>query len=679
MKRRQHLARIGFQRGNTPHNKGLSTEATEQEANSTPDYVRLPKDQYDMVYREKSELVREQELTANPPMQLRPKVCAPTKLEKAQAATNKHAEMETYRLFHPMKTANLWNEAISEHRKQFAKCNGSLVWDEAGEVKRGLAWIERLKCNKCDYVSRQHKLYEEVKTKQPGPKPATCNYGVQIGLAHTSISNTGFAKVILSTNTPAPSLSGMQANANKIGKVLVDTNEKSMKDIRKNLGNINRLRGLPTDTPINIEADCRYNNPIYSGIGKTPFQAATQVTHLIAENSTPRKQIIAVTNKNKLCQKCAIDNNTMKHQKTSTNAKSSKRKTHTAHVCSANIPVDATIGDERQWTSESLQQLEKDGITPNYITTDPDSKAFAGAQDVFLSSSSKAVNPPKHQIDTRHVNSNLTKLVKKIQFSKSMFPGKTQAEQQQSQKRFAIDLSSRCHAEHVTALNDSGGDTGKTITKLYTTKSAIAKCYTGDHSMCRRHSFVCSGRKTKNWLLQSSVLSDHFIIVPNQADHIKLMQAIDYRLGALPLTRLRHLLTTQKVEATNKAINNCVPRHMTFSKNFPGRVHAAIHAVNKGVGDAILTSCDAAKVSLTPGTRVTHGLLSLQNTDNKRKKYKVSKKSQLSRKAKRKKLFALHSELKSKTKTKETYKTAMCMPYSEHSYCKQPTQRHIDM
>ena len=42
---------------------------------------------------------------------------------------------------------------------------------------------------------------------------------------------------------------------------------------------------------------------LYSGVGKTPFQSSTQAIYLVAENETPKHQIINVQTKSKLCSK----------------------------------------------------------------------------------------------------------------------------------------------------------------------------------------------------------------------------------------------------------------------------------------------------------------------------------------------------------------------------------------
>ena len=75
-----------------------------------------------------------------------------------------------------------------------------------------------------------------------------------------------------------------------------------MKARRQGLKTINILRGRPVGE-MSVQSDGIFNNPLYSGIGKTPFQPTTQCSYTMVENITPKKQVIALENVNKLCSK----------------------------------------------------------------------------------------------------------------------------------------------------------------------------------------------------------------------------------------------------------------------------------------------------------------------------------------------------------------------------------------
>ena len=70
---------------------------------------------------------------------------------------------------------------------------------------------------------------------------------------------------------------------------------------------------------------------------------------------------------------------------------------HTGH-CSANLPPDTIIGNERQWSKESLESITRSGIGIKYITSDPDVSSYKAAEDLFKAGILATV--PEHQLDT---------------------------------------------------------------------------------------------------------------------------------------------------------------------------------------------------------------------------------------------------------------------------------------
>ena len=64
------------------------------------------------------------------------------------------------------------------------------------------------------------------------------------------------------------------------------------------------------------------SNHIYSKVGKSAFQAGTQMSQLIIENVTSKRFVIGVDNKSKLCQSFKVNTNGL---------------TCKNHVCSANL------------------------------------------------------------------------------------------------------------------------------------------------------------------------------------------------------------------------------------------------------------------------------------------------------------------------------------------------------
>uniref|UniRef100_K1R7N5 Mutator-like transposase domain-containing protein n=1 Tax=Magallana gigas TaxID=29159 RepID=K1R7N5_MAGGI len=66
------------------------------------------------------------------------------------------------------------------------------------------------------FTSKRHNLFTEEETSAPDRKPASLNYSLQVGLSHTPLGNDGMRKILLSTNTPAPSRKSQQKTSNKV-------------------------------------------------------------------------------------------------------------------------------------------------------------------------------------------------------------------------------------------------------------------------------------------------------------------------------------------------------------------------------------------------------------------------------------------------------------------------------
>ena len=93
-----------------------------------------------------------------------------------------------------------------------------------------------------------------------------------------------------------PSCSAMQNAGIYDSKTTVQVNETDMQERRQN-----KIRGFDESHPISVSGDARYNNRLESGVGKTPFQPATQSVYCISENETHNKDIICVNIDNMLC------------------------------------------------------------------------------------------------------------------------------------------------------------------------------------------------------------------------------------------------------------------------------------------------------------------------------------------------------------------------------------------
>jgi hypothetical protein len=244
-----------------------------------------------------------------------------------------------------------------------------LDFDDSVRIQSGLAWKESMKCVTCGYQSPLRNIYETVQANRRGPKTAALNYAAQVGLSHTSIASTGLSNILLAMDIPSLSLSGMQKCANKVGDMLVEHNTENMRGIRKELQELNTVKGLPASAPVNVEMDCRYNNPIYSAVGNSPFQAATQVSHITVENATRKKYIVDVQTHSKLCQQGEWIARTTGH-----------RPCPEHPGCTADPPQSAVIGNEK---SQTKRINKRKTLFRLHETCNQDSSAFYKKKSCF--------------------------------------------------------------------------------------------------------------------------------------------------------------------------------------------------------------------------------------------------------------------------------------------------------
>ena len=181
--------------------------------------------------------------TLKSPRILRPKLSLPleTKCSLYSEISSHDSITSEMRLLDSYKNTFMWNKAVQEHSKTDCEMLNLSIHKE---VKKGLCWIQTLKCTNCKYCSAPVKLYQEVITKSPGPRSAAPNLALQVALQDTSISNTKARLLLAATNTPPPCRSSMQKAANKVGDIITDVNEADMTHRREESKRINQLRGV---------------------------------------------------------------------------------------------------------------------------------------------------------------------------------------------------------------------------------------------------------------------------------------------------------------------------------------------------------------------------------------------------------------------------------------------------
>ena len=552
------------------------------------------------------------------------------------------ANQDSHRLLHLGKTAAMFNEVFRLHHQRSPDCGGSLNWDLDTEERRGLATRMRMACSACQFKSAPYNLYEEVDTKSPGRRAATVNYGLQVGLSQTPLGNDGLRKILLSANTPPPSRKSLQKASNKVLAKIETLNKEDMSHRCRQLVDVNTLRGHESPHTISVQGDGMYNNPLYSGVGETPFQPATQTVYSFAENVTSKHQIIKIVTKNKLCSKHGhlLGEGTVDHC------------CSPGGECGANLPMHHTIGDEFTWAKEGMAELVSEtGLEVQEVTTDPDSAAGRAANSLYQDGVLK--KQPVHYIDTRHLSESVRKSIKRDDKLAKVMPGKNKAERVKHLHNFALDAVDRCTAEVNQATEVFAGDAAKIKNKLSYAKLAIVQCYMGDHASCRKHSLVCKGGLKNNWVRKSTYLEDNFKI-PCSVENENLLHAcISKRLSPAVLAKTIKNSNSQKVESFNRTLRRSLPRNVTFTRNFSGRAHSAVHSSNNGPGSSIRGLCSGVGAAIPTSGLVDKTLDKVQKDYEFNKNYQKLPARKIKRVIKRKKMYKLYEKHQEEVKYKK--------------------------
>ena len=184
---------------------------------------------------------------------------------------------------------------------------------------------------------------------------------MQVGLSKQDISNHGMREILAAANIIPPSTSSMQKAANKTCKLIKHTNEDNMDDISQELKMMNRLIGKAPDHTFPAEADAIYSNRISNGVGKTPYQADINCSR----KSYTLTKIIATQSYSKLCS-CARTDNDTPHDED----------------CTANLPMDASTGNEGEYLTGAIESINKSGVQIGEFTLDGDSSSRATASAI---------------------------------------------------------------------------------------------------------------------------------------------------------------------------------------------------------------------------------------------------------------------------------------------------------
>ena len=562
-------------------------------------------------------------------------------------------KLQGYRFVDVNSAVDLGVQAALDHHRIHPDCDGQPKLIPHAEVRRGLAVSEMLSCQKCDFHTDQRKLYTEIPRRGRGRRTATPNMALQVGLQNTGIATAGARRLLTAMDTTVPSVNGLQKLSNKCGEIITAENERDMCNKRTITKDIHGLQGHDRNSPIAVETDRQYNNPLRNCRKKTPFVAATQTRDIVCENVTSSKYIVMYHHENKLCKKCDIAN--------------PGECQHTG-TCSATRPKNFNMGDEREGGTECAKKLLncKEPLTVNRVTTDADGCL---AQGMMSHMQSEAGMETEHLLDPPHLNRSLCAAISRAKFSPKMFPGKRKKDRKKLQDRFADDISHRAEAE-ATLLQKSCKDPSQMADKAAKAANAIIQCYMGNHSLCKKWSKICHGKYKFPYL----PVDARGKLRMCTSDEQTIVRLLGKRIGQEALEKTKYGTSTQKAESMNHAFAVTNPKGvLTFSRNASSRDHSAVHLVNNRHANSIVKKCEAAGCPVTAGSPAAKALEEM----DKKQKYFMKRAKGKSYKKRRAQLRAQRFQLY--YTTQQLYKRGQLDPklISNDSQCKNSRERQI--
>ena len=491
---------------------------------------------------------------------------------------------EEMRLYEKGKMQQMYNDCIRLHSAEENKC-AIPEFTICREVKVGLCWQCALRCRKCGFTSSLYKLYNEIETGKRGRKPATPNVGLQVGLQESTTGNVKGRVILTCLNLPVPNRSVMQRTANKVAAATATMTLEDLAMRRERVKHVNRLRGLPEDSPINIAMDSRYNSATITGAYHAG-QNASQAIAVAVEKQSGHSDIVGISIQNKLCALGA----SMRRRGLDVTCPGHKN-------CTATLPADQPLS-EYVAGIDIGRQFAKQNVGIRYVVTDGDARSAEGVKAGMAGTSCVV----ERQADTTHLEQSVFRNSMKAKFSPRMFPGSTAVIRKEQRKHISLDVKTRCHRIHRQMLDMHAGDSRKVSALMPRVIETTFNCYGGDCTQCRYSSVVCGRGKKTSWWHRSMHLQTaqiHYLNMTDQ-DRVTLRNVIRMRIGAM--TKL--CLNTNRNESLNRGLSATLPKNVKFSRTVTGRACAAIDRLNYGAGASMLRKLESNKAPISKGGRV---------------------------------------------------------------------------
>lgn len=495
------------------------------------------------------------------------------------------------RLLHLNKNINMWNEAISDHFCSSKQCpkRQSPEFEVYSEQKRGICVLQSLKCKYCTFVSKTHKLFEEVERKEGerGQLSAVPNVNFAAETLNSAIGPTAAQNFLSALDIPVIAY----GNFRKVFSKVAEKVEKlASDDMKEKLVSVSQNSGGEID----ISMDTRYNSSGIRNSRRTGLSTTTQCTTTAIERNSG--YIVAASTQNKCCAKGSL-----------LRAKGESVYCPNGHQgqCSASLNRLDYLS-ERLGGEEIGKTISATGIRVRYATTDGDSKLFHGVESAM-----KEAFPTKtttRLADRVHYSqAQLKRSKKNLKFSKSLFPGVVLSKQHQEHSdALFTDIKNRSSLALKFISKKYRANTSQMKKAMPKVVDCIVRCYNGDCSLCSEFSAgTCQGLSNKNWFFRSHSLAGPKITsLHATSDDLKTIRStLLLTLDDKSIELTKGLTHTQLNECANRVISASNPKNVTYSKCVKGKIGASILRWDNGPGTAMNKTSKALGLPTSRGQK----------------------------------------------------------------------------
>ncbi|KAK3107259.1 hypothetical protein FSP39_010477 [Pinctada imbricata] len=410
--------------------------------------------------------------------------------------------------------------------------------------RRGLCIQCKTVCRNCSYDPGESvKLYTECRVGTRGQMSGTINESLMLSTMKTKVGPSDLNFILSALNIKPPAYSLMYKKLNRLSDTMVKLNEKSMiRDLKQSLGQ---------SPMISVETDTSYNNRMQAG-----YEASTTSFTPMIEQETGYSLPLSAVIYNKVCssQTCSHEN---------------------SDKCHRNYTEDESMSStESKAAAENIKRIDNENIVRvKSVTTD----ASAQVQNAIKNHATQTGRPISHELCFIHRMRTVQKNIKKLQLPSIPLPKKQHSIYMQ---RLSTCVRHRVRRELVSAHRLYGPS--KFADKAWPAVSSIVRCFSGDHSCCKRVSLVCKAHLLQSYNSKFLPFGQHLKL--NRDDLHIIQSTINNVLNKTVLEKLRNLSNTNKSETMHHRIFTYAPKSNSWQRNFRGMCASGLHSSKHGTG-----------------------------------------------------------------------------------------------